>query len=137
MRTPVAVESPIASVLTKYVDNIVLGLGLPAEYWCRLYAALVTDALKEYSYDADLAGLTYLFDASSLGFFVTVTGYNDKLHVLLPDRLDVIIEKVNHLSTDSRLIELDILCIDQTGLEELFPRSNLSVIGLLRTIPYE
>ncbi len=150
MRTPVAVESPIASVLTKYVDNIVLGLGLPAEYWCRLYAALVTDALKEYSYDADLAGLTYLFDASSLGFFVTVTGYNDKLHVLLrdvlvkardlevrADRLDVIIEKVNHLSTDSRLIELDILCIDQTGLEELFPRSNLSVIGLLRTIPYE
>lgn len=88
MRTPVAIESPIASVLTK------------------LYAALVTDALNEYSYDADLAGLTYLFEASSLGFFVTITGYNDKLHVLLrdvlvkakdlevrADRLDVMIEK--------------------------------------------
>jgi len=119
MRTPVAIESPIASVLTKCVDNMVLGLGLPAEYWYRLYAALVTDALNEYSYDADLAGLTYLFDPSSLGFFVTITGYNDKLHVLLrdvllkvkdlevrADRLDVMIEKVSDVSTDTRLMSL-------------------------------
>jgi insulysin len=119
MRTPVAIDSPIASVLTKYVDNMFLGLGLPAEYRYRLYAALVTDALNEYSYDADLAGLTYLFEASSLGFFVTITGYNDKLHVLLrdvlvkardlevrADRLDVMIEKVNNISTDTRLMSL-------------------------------
>jgi insulysin len=119
MRTPVAIDSPIASVLTKYVDNMFLGPGLPAEYRYRLYAALVTDALNEYSYDADLAGLTYLFDASSLGFFVTITGYNDKLHVLLrdvlvkakdlevrADRLDVMIEKVNDISTDTRLMSL-------------------------------
>jgi insulysin len=119
MRTPVAIESPIASVLTKYVDNMVLGLGLPAEYRYRLYATLVADALNEYSYDADLAGLTYLFDTSSLGFFVTITGYNDKLHVLLrdvlvkakdlevrADRLEVMIEKVNDVSTDTRLMSL-------------------------------
>jgi insulysin len=119
MRTPVAIDSPIASVLTKYVDNMFLGPGLPAEYRYRLYAALVTDALNEYSYDADLAGLTYLFDASSLGFFVTISGYNDKLHVLLrdvlvkakdlevrADRLDVMIEKVNDISTDTRLMSL-------------------------------
>jgi len=119
MRTPVAIESPIASVLTKYVDNMVLNLGLPAEYRYRLYTALVTDALNEYSYDADLAGLTYSFDASSLGFFVTITGYNDKLHVLLrdvlvkvkdlevrADRLDVMVEKVNDASTDTRLMSL-------------------------------
>jgi insulysin len=67
----------------------------------------VTDALIEYSYDADLAGLVYSFDASSLGFCVSLSGYNDKLHVLLrdvlvkakdlevrADRLDVMIEKV-------------------------------------------
>jgi secreted Zn-dependent insulinase-like peptidase len=97
----------------------VLGLGLPAECRYRLYAALVTDALNEYSYDADLAGLTYLFEASSLGFFITITGYNDKLHVLLRDvlvkakdlelrvnRLDVMIEKVNDVSTDTRLVSL-------------------------------
>ena len=82
-----------------------------AELWCRLYAALVTDALNEYSYDADLAGLTYSFEASSLGFYVSVSGYNDKLHVLLrdvlenaknlevrADRLEVMIQKVNNIS---------------------------------------
>jgi len=66
-----------------------------------------------------LAGLTYLFEVSSLGFFVTITGYNDKLHVLLrdvlvkvrdlevrADRLDVMIEKVNDVSTDTRLTSL-------------------------------
>ncbi len=66
-----------------------------------------------------MAGLTYLFEVSSLGFFVTITGYNDKLHVLLrdvlvkvrdlevrADRLDVMIEKVNDVSTDTRLTSL-------------------------------
>jgi insulysin len=119
MRTPLAIESPIASVLTKYVDNMVLGLGIAAECRYRLYAALVADALNEYSYDADLAGLSYLFEVSSLGFFVAITGYNDKLHVLLrdvlvkardlevrADRLDVMIEKVNGVSADTRLMTL-------------------------------
>jgi secreted Zn-dependent insulinase-like peptidase len=119
MRTPVAIESPIASVLTKYVDHMVIGPGLPTECRYRLYAALVTDALNEYSYDADLAGLTYSFEASTLGFFVTISGYNDKLHVLLrdvlvkakdlevrADRLDVMIEKVNSVSADTRLASL-------------------------------
>jgi insulysin len=119
MRTPVAIESPIASVLTKYVHNMVLGLGLPTEYLYRLYAALVTDALNEYSYDADLAGLTYSFEASTVGFFVTITGYNDKLHVLLrdvlvkakdlevrADRLHVTTEKVNDVPTESPLTSL-------------------------------
>jgi len=106
MRTPVANESPVASVLTKCVDDTVIETW--AELRHRLYVALVTDALSEYSYDADLAGLTYSFEASSLGFYVAVTGYNDKLHVLLrdvlgkakslevcADRLEVMKEKVN------------------------------------------
>lgn len=80
----------------------------------------MTDALNEYAYDADLAGLTYSFEASSLGFYIAVTGYNDKLHVLLrdvlgkakslevrADRLAVMIEKVNdvlQLASDTRLM---------------------------------
>jgi insulysin len=72
----------------------------------------VSDALNEYAYDADIAGLAYSFQASSLGFYVTVSGYNDKLHVLLrnvlgkakslevrADRLEVMVEKVNDFST--------------------------------------
>ena len=127
-----------------------LGPRLPAELWHRLYTAIVTDALNEYSYDADLAGLMYSFEASSLGFCVSISGYNDKLHVLLrdvlakakdvevrADRLEVMIEKVNDVSSDTRLIKLHIICIDQTRLGELFPWSKLSPIGLLRTLPYD
>lgn len=71
----------------------------------------MTDALIEYSYDAALAGLSYSIESSSLGFYVTVSGYNDKLHVLLRDvlekakslevraeRLEVMKEKVCHIS---------------------------------------
>lgn len=81
------------------------------EHWYRLYAVLVTDALNEYSYDAALAGLSYSIEASSLGFYVSVSGYNDKLHVLLRDvlkkatslevraeRLEVMKEKVCNIS---------------------------------------
>jgi insulysin len=81
------------------------------EHWYRLYTVLVTDALIEYSYDAALAGLSYSIESSSLGFYVTVSGYNDKLHVLLRDvlekakslevraeRLEVIKEKVCNIS---------------------------------------
>jgi insulysin len=88
----------------------------------------VTDALDEYSYDADLAGLTYLFEASSLGFYVIISGYNDKLHVLLrnvlekakslevrADRLGVIKEKVNDISqvrAGILLMRFDVLLTD-------------------------
>jgi len=72
-----------------------------------LYADLVNDSLTEYAYDGDLAGLSYNFSLSSLGVFITLSGYNDKLHVLLqhilekvktlevkPDRLEVMKEQV-------------------------------------------
>ncbi|KIP12311.1 hypothetical protein PHLGIDRAFT_21111 [Phlebiopsis gigantea 11061_1 CR5-6] len=64
IRTPVAFESARASAMT------------------RLFADLVTDSLSEYSYDADLAGLTYNFNSHNLGLYVTLSGYNDKLDVL-------------------------------------------------------
>ncbi|KAK7928452.1 peptidase M16 inactive domain-containing protein [Apiospora marii] len=49
----------------------------------KLYTDLVWDALEEYSYDADLAGLQYNVTLDSRGMFVEVSGYNDKLPVLL------------------------------------------------------
>lgn len=48
-----------------------------------LYASLVDDALVEYSYDADISGLVYGFSVQASGLSITVSGYNDKLHVLL------------------------------------------------------
>ncbi|PHH58811.1 hypothetical protein CDD81_4365 [Ophiocordyceps australis] len=49
----------------------------------RLFIELVRDALEEYSYDAELAGLQYTVSLDSRGLYLEVSGYNDKLHVLL------------------------------------------------------
>ncbi|CAL1705686.1 unnamed protein product [Somion occarium] len=83
IRTPVANESPRASAMT------------------RLFAELVTDSLTEYSYDADLAGLTYSFASHNLGVFVSLNGYNDKLHVLAKD----IFEKARTLIVNPERLE--------------------------------
>lgn len=48
-----------------------------------IFTALVQDSLQEYSYDAELAGLEYDLDSTSLGLECTITGYNDKMAVLL------------------------------------------------------
>jgi insulysin len=70
IRSPLATDSPLSSVLT------------------RLYTELVTDSLTEFAYDAELAGLEYGFASHSLGIFITLSGYNDKLPVLARDVLD-------------------------------------------------
>lgn len=49
----------------------------------RLFTDLVNDALEEYSYDAKLAGLMYTVTLDSRGVYIGVSGYNDKLPVLL------------------------------------------------------
>ncbi|KAJ9302927.1 hypothetical protein DTO271G3_301 [Paecilomyces variotii] len=73
----------------------------------KLYCELVRDALVEYSYDAELAGLDYHLSASIFGLDVSVGGYNDKMAVLLekvltsmrdlvvnPDRFKIIKERL-------------------------------------------
>ncbi|KAF1968682.1 LuxS/MPP-like metallohydrolase [Bimuria novae-zelandiae CBS 107.79] len=65
MRTPMVHVTPRTSVLA------------------TLYANLVDDALVEYAYDADISGLNYGFSTQASGISVSVSGYNDKLHVLL------------------------------------------------------
>ncbi|KAA8642913.1 hypothetical protein EYZ11_009044 [Aspergillus tanneri] len=49
----------------------------------KFYCELVRDALVEYSYDAELAGLDYHLSASIFGLDISVGGYNDKMSVLL------------------------------------------------------
>ncbi|KAL1964359.1 hypothetical protein VTN77DRAFT_7044 [Rasamsonia byssochlamydoides] len=73
----------------------------------KLYCELVKDALVEYSYDAELAGLDYNLSASIFGLDISVGGYNDKMSVLLekvvttmrdlvisPDRFKIIKERL-------------------------------------------
>ncbi|KAF2437115.1 a-pheromone processing metallopeptidase Ste23 [Tothia fuscella] len=49
----------------------------------QIYQGLVQDALVEYSYAADISGLEYQLIGHSLGMDVSVSGYNDKMAVLL------------------------------------------------------
>ncbi|KAF2816319.1 LuxS/MPP-like metallohydrolase [Mytilinidion resinicola] len=49
----------------------------------HLYRELVYDALVEYSYDAEISGLNYSVAAHAPGLDVSVSGYNDKMAVLL------------------------------------------------------
>ncbi|KXN92195.1 Insulin-degrading enzyme [Leucoagaricus sp. SymC.cos] len=49
----------------------------------RLYTDLVNDALTEFAYDADLAGLSYHFSNTTTGLYIYAGGYNDKLVVLV------------------------------------------------------
>ncbi|KAI5119937.1 hypothetical protein M0805_002126 [Coniferiporia weirii] len=64
-----------------------------ASVMSRLYADLVKDALNEYAYDAENAGLNYDFGATMLGVYISLSGYNDKLHVLAQH----VLEKVKGL----------------------------------------
>ncbi|EAU88742.1 insulin-degrading enzyme [Coprinopsis cinerea okayama7 len=54
----------------------------------RLYIDLVNDSLTEFTYDADLAGLSYNLFSHSTGIYIAVTGYNDKVSVLLKHVLE-------------------------------------------------
>ncbi|RCI10149.1 hypothetical protein L249_8413 [Ophiocordyceps polyrhachis-furcata BCC 54312] len=49
----------------------------------RIFTELVRDEFEEYSYDAELAGLQYTVSLDSRGLFLDISGYNDKLPVLL------------------------------------------------------
>lgn len=73
----------------------------------KLYCELVKDALVEYSYDAEIAGLEYGLNNSSLGLDIDISGYNDKMPVLLekvlvsmrdlevkPDRFKIVKERL-------------------------------------------
>lgn len=49
----------------------------------ELWAQALMEELSEYSYDAELAGLSYKIGADTRGVFLEVGGYDDKLSVLL------------------------------------------------------
>ncbi|KAH8117077.1 insulin-degrading enzyme [Phellopilus nigrolimitatus] len=77
-RTPASGSSARASVMT------------------RLYADLVKDALSEYAYDAELAGLNYNFGSTLSGLYISLSGYNDKLPLLTQH----VLEKIKNLEVN-------------------------------------
>lgn len=65
-------------------------------------ASLITDALTEFAYDAELAGLSYGISETSDGLSATVGGYNEKAHVLLKR----VLEKARTLVVDPHRFEV-------------------------------
>lgn len=54
----------------------------------RLYVDLVKDALNEYAYPADVAGLSYSLESNQEGLLFTASGYSDKLSLLIAKVLE-------------------------------------------------
>lgn len=55
-----------------------------------MFGELLKDALNEYTYAADLAGLGYDLNSTIYGLVMKVHGYSDKQHVLLQKLMDKI-----------------------------------------------
>ncbi|KAK3074824.1 metalloprotease [Teratosphaeriaceae sp. CCFEE 6253] len=100
LRTPVLAVTPLATVMG------------------HLYKELVEDSLTEYAYDAELAGLDYSLQTHSLGVGIAVSGYNDKMPVLLEkvlismrdleirqERFDIVKERVGRGFRNMELME--------------------------------
>ncbi|KAF9388399.1 Insulinase (Peptidase M16) [Mortierella sp. AD011] len=117
LKTPILLKySPLTRIWHKKDDvfwvpkvNMYFQLKSPLAYSTpsnnvktQLYVNLLKDALNEYSYDADLAGLLYSLDTTIEGMILSVEGYNDKAHVLLQK----VVEKMNSLVIDPERFHL-------------------------------
>ena len=65
-------------------------------------SSVLTRYDTKFSYDADLAGLEYNFTSHSLGLYVTLNGYNDKLAVLARH----VLEKAKNIQISPIRLEL-------------------------------
>ncbi|GAA5870391.1 hypothetical protein JCM1840_004712 [Sporobolomyces johnsonii] len=83
-RTPLADQTPRHAILT------------------QLFTSLIEESLAKYAYDATLAGLDYAVGTETDGFSLTVSGYTDKLSVLL----GVVLDKIKGFQADSKQFEL-------------------------------
>ncbi|SPO45716.1 related to STE23 - Metalloprotease involved in a-factor processing [Moesziomyces antarcticus] len=68
----------------------------------RMFVELISDSLVEYSYDASLAGLSYMLDTQDQSLALSLAGYNDKIPVLARS----ILEKLANFQIDPRRFEL-------------------------------
>ncbi|KAK2466811.1 hypothetical protein APHAL10511_001069 [Amanita phalloides] len=84
IRSPFSNESPRASVIT------------------RMYCDIVNDSLAEFSYNADIAGLTYKLSQHTTGLTLTTFGYNDKMSLIV----EHIVDRLKMLNFDPERLEV-------------------------------
>lgn len=103
----------------------------------RLLVDLLDDALSELTFAATLAGLSYDVTHEKAGVYLSVSGYSDKLPLLLRAVVDKLVEfeikedRVAVYKEQVRACQLENLrpwanvhvCIDREGVQELLPWS--------------
>lgn len=67
-----------------------------------MFVMLFKDALNEYAYAAELAGLKWELSNTKYGMVLGISGYNNKQHVLL----DKIMEKMTNFKIDPKRFEI-------------------------------
>ncbi|GAA6064646.1 hypothetical protein JCM10212_004488 [Sporobolomyces blumeae] len=102
----------------------------------RLFTELVRDSLNEYSYDADLAGLSYSFEQQGDGILLSADGYNDKLAVLVK----VVVRRMKELEVDRKRFDI---IVDQMrrlyvnfALEEPYQHVSIDGSHLTQALSY-
>ncbi|EEB06386.1 metallopeptidase [Schizosaccharomyces japonicus yFS275] len=73
---------PKANVYIQFVTPIIKA-SPKSNVIASLYVRLVEDAMNEFAYPAEIAGLTFSLQCSSRGLILSLNGFTDKLHVLL------------------------------------------------------
>ncbi|XP_039282845.1 insulin-degrading enzyme isoform X2 [Nilaparvata lugens] len=67
-----------------------------------MFVVLLKDALNEYAYSADLAGLKWDLTSTKYGLELVIGGYNHKQHVLL----EKVIDKMTNFTIDPKRFEI-------------------------------
>ncbi|KRZ79257.1 Insulin-degrading enzyme [Trichinella papuae] len=89
----------------------------------QLYSELVFDALNEHAYNAMLAGLKYSVVSTTIGMQVNVSGYSEKLPVLLSSIIDKMLSLEVEPSTFDRLKERFIRRLRNFDMESPYQHS--------------
>ncbi|KRZ08336.1 Insulin-degrading enzyme [Trichinella zimbabwensis] len=89
----------------------------------QLYSELVFDALNEHAYNAMLAGLKYSVVSTTIGMQVSVSGYSEKLPVLLSSIIDKMLSLEVEPSTFDRLKERFIRRLRNFDMESPYQHS--------------
>ncbi|BGP38130.1 metalloprotease [Rhodotorula kratochvilovae] len=117
-RSPHIDASPLASVQT------------------RMFTELIRDSLQEYSYEADLAGLSYSFDQAADGILLSLDGYNDKLPMLV----DVIVKRMKEYKVDEKRFGLVhdqlVRLYENFRLEQPFQHVGVDAAHLTTAVSY-
>ncbi|KAH7024472.1 peptidase M16 inactive domain-containing protein [Microdochium trichocladiopsis] len=79
------------AIITASLHNPAVYASATNEAHANLFAELVTDTLQTYAYAASLAGLHYSVYTGTRGLMIRVSGYNDKLPLLLSRVLAVVL----------------------------------------------